>query len=392
MNAVAERLSKELGDSDILVRMGSDEFAVIQTSEISPIRWEGAAQRLRMALERPFAFHGQAIHIAAQIGVARYPADGSEVDQLLTAADLALQAAKENKLGFSAFDTAFLVELENRKQLEESLRLAIEQDDLTLFMQPKTDLITGRWVGAEALVRWNHPSLGRIGPSTFIPIAEETGLVLPLGRWVLERACREALTWDGAIANAVVAVNVSPSQFFYEDIVTEVEAALAATGLPPHRLELEITEGVLMRNHDTAISTLEGLSKLGVLVSLDDFGTGYSSLGYLKHFRLNKLKIDRSFVKDITRDKDDQLIVRAMVELADGLGLTTIAEGIETKTQAKLLIKLGCEEGQGYLYGKPMPAGDFRSEGRLSHQTRPPQLTAKTLEPELVRHAQASGT
>ena len=357
--AVAARLGEVLNPDDVLVRLGGDEFAVIQNSACASTAWEAAAQNLLAAFEQPFVLYDRQIQLATSIGIARFPADGQTAEDLLKAADLALYTAKERRGCVVAFHVDMLDQLQTRKQIEEALRRALVSDGLQLFYQPQVSLRDGRCTGAEALVRWEHEEFGWVSPATFIPIAEESGLILPLGRWVLETACRDALHWTGAAADAVVAVNVSPSQFTHDDIVEQVRSVLALTGLPPHRLELEITEGLLMRDEEAAIVTLDALHELGVKLAIDDFGTGYSSLSYLKRFNVHKLKIDRAFVRDIENDRDDQKIVRAIVELASGLGMETIAEGIETAEQLHVLSRLRCEEGQGYLFARPLPLADF---------------------------------
>ena len=359
---VAARLQISVDEPDILVRLGGDEFAVIRPCGREPADGETTSTRLLAAFGRPFTFNDRKIHLGTSIGVARYPSDGKDVGSLLKAADLALYSAKSADRGrVEHFRPEMMTELRSRKHLEDTLRRALFEHRLELFFQPQFDLQSGRCVGAEALLRWRDETLGWVSPATFIPIAEKSGLILPIGRWVFETACRAALTWRGENAEATVAVNVSPAQFIYEDIVDEVRSVLDVTGLPPHRLELEITEGLLMREQGAAIKALEGLNDLGVRLAMDDFGTGYSSLSYLKRFPVQKLKVDRSFVHDMEKDGHDQMIVRMILDLASGLGLRTVAEGIETAEQRNLLASLGCREGQGYLFGKPLPRPDFNS-------------------------------
>ena len=357
--SAALRLEEVLAGSVPLFRLDGDEFAVIETCRRDSAKWGQTARAMIEAFAAPFQVEGRVIHTSTSIGLARFPEDDTDVGGLLKAADLALHAAKQARGCFVPFDQSMLENAQDRKQLEEELRQALAQNEIEVFLQPQIDLSDGRCIGAEALVRWNHRTHGWISPGRFIPVAEESGLILPLGRMVLETACREALTWqdDG---RSVVAVNLSPSQFAYQDVVAEVQEVLALTGLPPARLELEITEGMVMRDQKAAIEILERLHELGVQLALDDFGTGYSSLSYLKTFKVDKLKIDQSFVREIEHDRDDRMITSAIVEMAKGLGMRTIAEGIETEAQQSLLHQIGCEEGQGYHFGRPMPATEFQ--------------------------------
>ena len=378
--AVAKRLGRLLKPEDTLLRLGGDEFAVIQDS--ADKSWDALAEDLLAVFEAPFDLDGRPVQLSTSIGVARFPGDGKTVEALLKAAELALYAAKERHGCIVAYNAELMAEQQARKQLVEDLRQALTGDALELFFQPQVRLEDGRFAGAEALIRWQHAEHGWVSPADFIPIAEESGLILPLGRWVLETACRQALTWSGTAAGTVVAVNVSPSQFAHDDIVGQVRSVLALTGLPPQRLELEITEGILMRDEEAAIATLGALHELGVKLAIDDFGTGYSSLSYLKRFKVDKLKIDRAFVRDIENDRNDQKIVHAIVELAQGLGMQTIAEGIETAEQWALLKDLSCEEGQGFLFARPLASADFR---KLTRNWQPSPTHA-----EIVNLAAAS--
>lgn len=357
--AVAGRLGTVLPSGASLLRLGGDEFAVIA---LAPDQAKAAGQALLAAFARPFELDGRQLQIGTSIGFASFPADGASADDLLKAAELALAAAKTAGGNVvQAFAPAMRSDRERRKEIEADLRQAIADHDLAVYLQPQIHLASGRCLGAEALLRWQHPRHGWISPATFIPIAEESGLILPLGRWVMATACAQALAWGGAASDGVIAINVSPAQFVYGDIIADVRAVLARTGLPAARLELEITEGLLMQDAAAAIKTLQQLDDLGVQVAVDDFGTGYSSLSYLKRFKVHKLKVDQSFVRDIENDHTDRSIVRAIINLAASRGLRTIAEGIETPTQARVLAELGCEDGQGYLFARPMPAADFLS-------------------------------
>ncbi|MFZ1412970.1 MAG: EAL domain-containing protein [Defluviicoccus sp.] len=362
LNAAADRLRQALPADAFLVRLGGDEFAVIRTGSGASESEEALANHLIATFQQPLACADRTVQIGTSIGAARFPDDGTDAETLMRAADLALHAAKSaGRNRFERFRTAMMTAVQQRKELQDDLRRAIAEGALEVYLQPQIDLASGGCVGAEALLRWRHATQGWISPGVFIPLAEETGLILPLGRFVLEEACREAVRWQGAAARAVVAVNVSPAQFLYQDIYAEVCAVLAATGLPPHRLELEITEGLLMREQRAAMAVLKRIEALGVQLAVDDFGTGYSSLSYLKQFPVQKLKVDQSFVREIEGSASDKMIVRTIVTLASGLGLRTIAEGIEKPAQSRILSDLGCEEGQGYLFARPMPAADFRT-------------------------------
>lgn len=359
--AVSRRLEGCLSESEILVRIAGDEFAVIQVGENSTVNWRAVGWRLIEAMSAPFEIDGRLIQLGTSIGVSLYPSDGKYLDDLLKAADLALYAAKETRGCVVPFEKAMKDRAEQRRKLLEDLGEAISHDDLELHYQPQIDLTGGRCIGAEALLRWRHPKLGWVSPADIVPLAEESGLIHSLGSWALEKACMDALQWSGQAANASVAVNVSPLQFSHEDIVQHVRDVLVRTGLPAERLELEITETVLMRDEETAITTLQGLQDLGVRLAIDDFGTGYSSLAYLKRFPVDKLKIDRAFVREMQDDTQDKKIVRTIIDLARGLGLNTIAEGIETPSQKSLLEAFGCKEGQGYLFARPMTSSEFQT-------------------------------
>ena len=362
LSAAALRLRQALPADTFLVRLGGDEFAVIRTGSGASESEEALANHLLATFQQPLACADRTVQIGTSIGAARFPVDGTDAETVMRAADLALHAAKAaGRACFQPFRSGMMTEVERRQDMQEDLRRAIAGGALEVFLQPQIELTNGGCIGAEALLRWRNGDKGWISPGVFIPLAEQTGLILPLGRFVLEAACREAMHWEGAAAQATVAVNVSPAQFLYQDIYAEVCEVLAATGLPPHRLELEITEGLLMRDQRAAMTVLKRLEALGVQLAVDDFGTGYSSLSYLKQFPVQKLKVDQSFVREIEASASDKMIVRTIVTLASGLGLKTIAEGIETPAQSRILSDLGCEEGQGYLFARPMPAADFRA-------------------------------
>ncbi|MEZ5932752.1 MAG: EAL domain-containing protein [Alphaproteobacteria bacterium] len=358
---IAERLRADLRQADTIARLGGDEFAVIHVGdgrddpEIMVL-----ARRLLASIRRPLQVHGFEFVVGTSIGIACFPKDGTSVEDLLKAADLALYAAKSVGGNEAVIYHPDMSErLKRKRRLEEDLKQSLETDGLSLHLQPQVDLATGRLIGGEALLRWHHPELGPISPEVFINVAEETGLILPLGRWVLEEACRAARRWSTQMGDGMIAVNVSPAQFIHQNLVDEVTDVLDKTGLDPCHLELEITEGLLMRDQELAIRTLATLDGMGVRLAIDDFGTGYSSLSYLKRFRVHKVKIDKAFVRDLGHDQGDDSIVRAVVMMSQAFGFRTIAEGVETEAQRRRLITLGCDEGQGYLFGRPEPIDSF---------------------------------
>ena len=358
LGMVADRLCSTLRDGDVAARLGGDEFAVLQLSADEPAAADTLASRLVDAIGgRPFMLDGQACHLGASVGIALAPDDGDGPTELMRSADLALYAAKAKGKGtFCRFDVTLDERMRKRRLLEAALRQAINGQQLELHYQPLVDAKTGRITSAEALVRWNHPERGLVPPADFIDIAEETGLILPLGEWVLRTACAEAATWPG---NMSVAVNLSPAQFREQSLVALVKAALEATRLPPERLELEITEGVLLTDEKRTLEVLNELRLSGVRISMDDFGTGYSSLSYLRKFPFDKIKIDQSFVRQLPHDAESIAIVRAIITMGAGLGMTTTVEGVETAEQYDFSVAEGCDTIQGYLIGKPLKRADF---------------------------------
>jgi diguanylate cyclase (GGDEF)-like protein/PAS domain S-box-containing protein len=353
LKTVAERLRTCLRDCDLIARLGGDEFAVVQTGLQEPKHAETLAQRLRDAvLESPFDLNGHQAVVDLSIGIALSPGDGMEVDELLKHADLALYGAKSEGRGTCRyFEPEMNVRMKRRRSLEFDLRKALSAGELQLHYQPVVSLKSGAIVGCEALLRWQHPERGVITPGEFIPVAEETGLINAVGEWVLRRACAEAVTWPDHIR---IAVNVSPLQFRNQNLVQVVVNCLAATRLAPERLELEVTESVLMQNNEATLAALHQIRALGVRISMDDFGTGYSSLSYLRSFPFNKIKIDRSFINDLTRGPDGVAIVHAILNLAGSLKMTTTAEGVESEEQQRILRDAGCEEMQGFLFSRPV--------------------------------------
>ncbi len=358
LQEVATRLSAVIKPADMITRFGGDEFVVLQTATKRRQDAKLLAQRLAKALERPFEIDGHRMDIGASIGIAMAPKDGIDADQLLKKADMALYAAKNGGRGSHRFFTAEMEEaVQARRTLELDLRDALALNQFELYFQPLVDLRTGRVTTCEALLRWKHPERGWVPPAVFIPVAEETGGIIALGEWVLHRACLEAATWPRDVK---VAVNLSPVQFKERTLALQIVSALAKSGLAAHRLELEITERVLLEESGGTLATMEQFKQLGVGTALDDFGTGYSSLNYLHKFPFHKIKIDQSFIRDLGQERDARAIIRAVVSLGEGLDMVVVAEGIETEEQMKLVTAQGCHEGQGYYFGRPMNANAMR--------------------------------
>ncbi len=349
---VAARLKACVCESDIIARLGGDEFAVVQTELRKPDDARTLAQRLVEILGRPFVVNGQILNIGASIGIALYPEDSAEIAALMRNADLALYRAKAEGRGtYHFFEAEMDTRMQQRRSLEVELRTALALRQFHLLYQPLIKAADGAVCGFEALIRWRHAERGLISPADFIPLAEETGLILPIGEWVLREACREVASWNN---NVSIAVNISPVQFRSVGLVEMVQNACAAAGLDPHRLELEITEGVLLNDSEAALQTLRELRALGVRISMDDFGTGYSSLSYLRSFPFDKLKIDRSFAADITANEQSAEIIRSIISLGRSLGMTTTVEGVETQEQLAYLRAQGCDQVQGYVVGRPL--------------------------------------
>ncbi len=372
LKQVAARLSTEIRPADMITRFGGDEFIVLQTGMPDHQHAKSLAQRLAATLNDPFEIDGHRIDIGASIGVAMAPRDGTDADELLKKADMALYAAKKLGGGDHHFFAAEMEEAaQQRRTLELDLREALAQNQFTLNFQPLIDLHTGRVTTCEALVRWTHPVRGNVSPAEFIPVAEETGLIVALGEWVLNRACVEAATWPKDVK---VAVNLSPVQFKDRSLGLQVVTALAKSGLPARRLELEITERLLLEDSDGTLATMQQLKELGVSLSLDDFGTGYSSLNYLRKFPFHKIKIDQSFIRDQKNEVQARAIIGAIAALGAGLGMIVVAEGIETEEQRKLVTAQGVHEGQGYLFSRPINAEAIRA--RLVPTSTGAQLVA----------------
>jgi predicted signal transduction protein with EAL and GGDEF domain len=345
-------------DTDKLARLGGDEFAILQVAADLPNGAAVLASRAIEAVKAPCFIAEQQIMVGASIGIAVLGPDGLhyDPDELLKSADLAMYGAKADGRGiFRFFEPEMDARAQARRLLELDLRNAVTRNGFELHYQPLLDLQSDRITGFEGLLRWPHPNRGQVGPAEFIPLAEETGLIVPLGDWVLQQACRDAAHWP---ADITVAVNLSPVQFKNGDLVATVATALARSGLAPHRLELEITESVLLDKTKANLSTLHRLRDVGVRISLDDFGTGYSSLSYLRSFEFDKIKIDRSFIQHMSVERQSGAIVSAIAGLGESFGIATTAEGVETNEQLERLRAEGCTEVQGFLISRPIPARD----------------------------------
>jgi predicted signal transduction protein with EAL and GGDEF domain len=354
---VADRLRGCIRKTDLVARLGGDEFAIIQTGLEQPWDTTELVTRIYQALRTPYECVGHLLTTDASIGIALAPRDGTDLDQLLKNADLAMYEAKaDGRRTYRFFEPGMDARVKAFRALELDLRQAITDGGFEIHYQPFVNLRDNRIAGCEALLRWRHPTLGMISPAEFIPVAEDTGLINQLGEWVLTAACAEAASWPD---NIKVAVNVSPVQFRTQTLALKVAAALAASGLPANRLELEITEAVLIRDDEAALAMLHQLRKLGVRIALDDFGTGYSSLSYLQRFPFDKIKIDRCFIKDIAEPGGSACIVQAVVNIAAERNMTATAEGVETEQQLEMLRRLGCSEMQGYLFSPALPAAEI---------------------------------
>jgi diguanylate cyclase (GGDEF)-like protein len=359
LKEVALRLSTVIGPADMITRFGGDEFVVLQSITKRRQDAEWLAQRLARTLKEPFEIDGHRMDIGASIGIAMAPIDGVDADQLLKKADMALYAAKNGGGGGHRFFAMDMEEaVQKRRALELDLRDALALEQFELNYQPLVDLRSGRVTTCEALLRWTHPIRGEVPPAVFIPVAEETGLIIAIGEWALNRACVEAATWPHGVK---VAVNLSPVQFRDRGLALQVVSALAKSGLPAQRVELEVTERLLLEDNDRTLATMQQLKNLGVSLSLDDFGTGYSSLNYLRKFPFDKIKIDQTFICDLGDERDARAIIGAVASLGAGLDKIVVAEGIETEEQLKLVTSQGCHEGQGYLFGRPMTGDAIRA-------------------------------
>jgi diguanylate cyclase (GGDEF)-like protein len=353
----ADRLRGCVRDSDVIARLGGDEFAILQLPMQDRSDAAALATRIDDAMKAPFDLDGHAAVVGVSIGISVAPDDATGRDQLLKNADLALYDAKDN--GHSAhhfYEPELDDRMRARQKLEADLRLALTEGQFELYYQPVVDLQSNSVVGCEALVRWHHAERGLLASAEWIPVAEESGIIVPLGDWVLRQACAEAANWPDRIK---IAVNLSPVQFRNRNLLATIVNTLAASRLPAHRLELEITEAALMQNNDLTLGTLHQLRRLGVKIALDDFGTGYSSLNYLRSFPFDKIKIDRCFVTHLCDEDESVAIVQAITKLAKSLHMITTAEGVETEEQRERVRALGCTEMQGYLFSRPGPAAEI---------------------------------
>jgi diguanylate cyclase (GGDEF)-like protein len=359
--AVAARLATCTRDSDTLARLGGDEFAIVAIGQPGADAVDVQARRVVEAMARPFVIDGREVALSASVGVTLFPSDDGSVEQLLGNAGAAVRAARRaGGNGYRFYSAELNARLQRRLALELDLRQALDRGQLFLHYQPKVDAPTGRVTGVEALARWQHPERGLVSPMEFIPIAEESGMIVRIGEWVLRTACAQVVAWTDAGLPAVpVSVNLSARQFAHGDLVDVVRRAVFDTGIDPTYLELEVTESLLMDDRVRSAQTLDALRADGILISLDDFGTGYSSLAYLKHFPIDAIKIDQSFIRDITEDAGSGAIATAIIGLAHSLGLDVIAEGVETAEQLAFLVEKGCDTVQGYYFSRPVPAAEL---------------------------------
>jgi EAL domain-containing protein (putative c-di-GMP-specific phosphodiesterase class I) len=347
----------------MVARLGGDEFVVLLEGVASAADLSAITQKMLVTIGEPLVILGCTFLVTGSIGIAQYPADGRDAATLLRYADAAMYLAKsKGKNNIQRYSAELADTAAKQFDVESALRLALTRDELLLHYQPKVGMTGGRLLGVEALVRWMHPTRGMVPPAEFVPVAEERGLIIPLGRWVIREVCRQIRDWRRAgLIAPPVAVNLSAWQFTDKDLVTDIGDAMAQYGVGAAEFEVELTESVLMTDPERANAVLQRLHRMGVKISIDDFGTGYSSLSYLKRFPADALKIDRSFICGLPGDADDRAITQAVIAMAHALGLKVVAEGVETDAQLVLLRALGCDEAQGYLLGKPMPAAQIAS-------------------------------
>ena len=359
LQEVAARLQTCIRKTDYVFRLGGDEFTIILNNITNSFDVTKVAEKIRQELVQPCVIKDHELHVTASIGISTYPNDGDNIETLVKNADMAMYAAKEEGQGYRFFTEEMHRKALERMKIENSLRTALQDKQFVLYYQPLVDK-GDTLIGMEALLRWYHPDLGVIGPSQFIPLAEETGIIVPIGKWALYSACQQAKKWyDMGYTEFYVAVNLSTRQFKEPDLVEMVEQALETTGLPPQCLKLEVTESGIMEDPQQAVAKMQLLREKGINFSIDDFGVGYSSLSYLKRFPIDTLKIDQSFVSDATASKDDQEIIKTIIVMAQNLNMSTVAEGVETKEQLDFLAHQGCNIMQGYYFGRPMPAKKF---------------------------------
>ncbi|HEX2199976.1 MAG TPA: EAL domain-containing protein, partial [Burkholderiales bacterium] len=356
LRTAGERISGAVREADLLFRMGGDEFTVLLEDVRGPEEAGAVAQRMLEAIAEPLQIDHHELSVSASIGIALYPRDGELGERLVKRADTAMYRAKElGRNRYAFFSPEMNQRVEEQMKLEAALRRALKNGEFVLYFQPRVSASTGRAVGVEALLRWRHPEWGLVEPARFVPVLEETGLIVPVGAWVLAEACHQAKAWQAGGRNPVhVSVNISPRQFRSEGLLRAVAGALRASGLPPQLLELELTESLLVENVGHAMELMHRLKLLGASISIDDFGTGYSSLSYLKRFPIDSLKVDRSFVRDLAASPKDAAIVDAICLLARSLGIGLVAEGVEETWQAEYLGERHCTEMQGFLFSRPL--------------------------------------
>ncbi|HEX7403829.1 MAG TPA: bifunctional diguanylate cyclase/phosphodiesterase, partial [Usitatibacter sp.] len=361
LKEAAGRLVGCVGTNDVVGRVSSDEFAVVLSRIAREEDVSLAARRLLAELHRPYDLDGRQIYCTASVGIAIHPRDGTDAGSLIRNADIAMYRAKEDgRNNFQNYEPHMHALATRRLQLEMALRGALERGEFTLHYQPRVDAATGEVSGFEALLRWNHPEHGLLPPAEFIPILEETDLIVAVGTWVLESVCRQVRAWqESGFKVRPVAVNLSARQFRGKDLEAVVARTLMDSGISPALLELELTESLLMRDPEETVRTLQSLESYGVRIAVDDFGTGYSSLAYLSRFPIDSLKIDRAFVRDAGTNPEDRTIIQTIIQLAHGLGLTVVAEGVETESQMQLLKAQGCDEIQGFLISRPLTAREI---------------------------------
>ncbi|MBS1155462.1 MAG: hypothetical protein H6R07_1386 [Proteobacteria bacterium] len=361
---VAERLKTCIRDTDTISRQNGDEFIILLNNVRNPGIIEAIAENITDSFSEPFHLDEHSVNTSISIGISLFPNDGKQLDGLLKNANVALYHAKEaGRNTYRFFSEKMNIDALQHMQLQGQLRNALKKQELLLHYQPQIDIASGRIIGAEALLRWQHPEQGLIAPAKFIPLAERSGLIIPIGEWVLNEACRQAQAWSRIhhLPPMIIAVNLSALQFKRGNLLETVTRALVRSGLPASQLELELTESILLQDMEMVMKTLGGLKAIGVKLSIDDFGTGYSSLSYLQRLDVDKLKIDQSFVRDLMEDADDASIVKAIIQLGQTLQLTTIAEGVETVAQLDILKNNRCDQYQGYLFSRPLPAEEFAS-------------------------------
>jgi diguanylate cyclase (GGDEF)-like protein len=361
LQEMGKRISETLRSGDVVARLGGDEFVVLVQEVGEAKQAEAVARKVLATLVKPMSIRGQECRVTASIGICMYPSEAQDEQSLMKNADIAMYRAKDDgKNNYKFYSEEINIHTFERLAMETSLRRGLERNEFFLHYQAKLDLRTGRITGVEALVRWQHPEMGMVPPVQFIPLAEETGLIVPIGKWVLNAACTQCVAWQReSLPPLCMAVNLSARQFADEDLVKDIAAALESTGLQPELLELELTESMVIQNPERAGRVLAELKKMGTRLAIDDFGVGYSSLTHLKRFPIDTLKIDRSFIRDLPQDLEDKAITQAIIAMGKSLGLTVVAEGVETLEQQTFLHDHACDEMQGYFFSKPIPGDQF---------------------------------